>query len=132
MENKAYIVPNQSAVGPVVFISPDLCTGCNACVEVCRQHILLPNMEKGKAPIVLNPEECWFEGCCALQCPVPGAIKVIHPLMQRVGWKRKDTGEYFRIGMKNPPSPNTMPPIDWDKGDTTHYSSGRDATSIYE
>jgi hypothetical protein len=36
---------------------------------------------------------------------------VEYPLNQRVGWKRKATGEYFRIGMKNPPPPNTRPPV---------------------
>ena len=41
-----------------------------------------------------------------------------HPLNERTGWKRKATGdgrratgEYFRIGMKNPPPPNTRPPV---------------------
>jgi hypothetical protein len=34
-----------------------------------------------------------------------------HPLNQRVGWKRKKTGAYFRIGMKNPPLPDTRPPV---------------------
>lgn len=132
MVNKAYSVPNPSASGVVIFINPDLCNGCNTCVEVCRQHIFLPNPVKGKPPIVLNPEECWFAGCCVLCCPVPGALKVIHPLMQRVGWKRKETGEYFRIGMKNPPPPNTRPPVNWDNTDTTRFSSGRDATSIFQ
>jgi hypothetical protein len=27
-----------------------------------------------------------------------------------VNWRRKDTGEYFRLGMKYPPPPNTRPP----------------------
>jgi hypothetical protein len=42
---------------------------------------------------------------------VEGAIKMEHPLNQRMGWKRKETGEYFRVGMKNPPPPNTRPPV---------------------
>jgi hypothetical protein len=42
---------------------------------------------------------------------VPGAIRMEYPLNQRVGWKRKETGEYFRIGMKNSPPPNTRPPV---------------------
>ncbi len=116
----------------MVFIDAEACTGCNSCVGVCRQHIIMPNPKKGKPPVIINQEECWFDGCCVLTCPVPGTIKVIHPLMQRVGWKRKDTGEYFRIGMKNPPPPNTRPPVDWKKKDTAGYSSGRDATTVYE
>jgi hypothetical protein len=34
-----------------------------------------------------------------------------HPLNQRIGWKRKSTGEFFRIGMKDPPPANTRPPV---------------------
>jgi hypothetical protein len=30
--------------------------------------------------------------------------------MQRVRWKRKESGEHFRVGMKNPPTPNTREP----------------------
>ncbi len=66
---------------------------------------------KGGPPIVLYPDECWFCGTCVEDCPVPGAIRMEHPLNQRVGWKRKETGELFRIGMKNPPPPNTRPPV---------------------
>jgi NAD-dependent dihydropyrimidine dehydrogenase PreA subunit len=131
MANNAYSVPSQNATGVVIYIDPALCNGCNTCVEVCRQHVFLPSPVKGKPPTALNTEECWFAGCCVLHCPIPGALKVIHPLMQRVGWKRKDTGEYFRIGMKNPPPPNTRPPVDWGDKDTTPFSSGRDATSIF-
>jgi hypothetical protein len=37
---------------------------------------------------------------------------MLHPVSQRisVNWRRKETGEYFRLGMKNPPPPNTRPP----------------------
>jgi hypothetical protein len=37
---------------------------------------------------------------------------MVYPINQRVGWKRKETGEYFRLGM--PPTPNTKPPIGED------------------
>ena len=60
-------------------------------------------------PIVLYPDECWFCGTCVEECPVPGAIRMEHPLNQRVGWKRKATGELFRIGMVNPPAPGNRP-----------------------
>jgi hypothetical protein len=30
---------------------------------------------------------------------------------QKVGWKRKETGELFRIGMKDPPPAYTRPPV---------------------
>jgi formate dehydrogenase major subunit len=65
----------------------------------------------GEPPVLMYPDECWFCGCCVAHCPVPGAIRMEHPLNQRIGWKRKETGEYFRIGMKNPPPPNTRPPV---------------------
>ena len=61
-------------------------------------------------PLVLYPDECWFCGTCVEECPAPGAIRMEHPLNQRVAWKRKETGEMFRRGMKNPPPPNTRPP----------------------
>jgi hypothetical protein len=32
-------------------------------------------------------------------------------MMQRVRWKRKATGEHYRVGMKNPPPPNNRPPV---------------------
>jgi len=105
------MVPNPVTPGQVIFFSPELCTGCNTCVDVCRSDVMVPNPENGKPPIVLYPDECWFCGCCVSDCPVQGAIRVEHPLNQRVGWKRKETGEYFRIGMKNPPPPNTRPPV---------------------
>lgn len=65
----------------------------------------------GNQPIAVYPDECWFCGCCVEHCPVPGAIRMEFPMNQRVGWKRKQTGEYFRIGMKDPPPPNKRPPI---------------------
>jgi len=60
----------------------------------------------------MYPDECWFAGCCIEHCPVPGAIRMEYPLNQKIGWKRKETGEYFRVGMKNPPPENTRPPVD--------------------
>lgn len=111
MAEKAYRVPNPVTPCKVVVFNEELCTGCNVCVDVCRTDVMVPSPEEGKPPIVLYPDECWFCGCCAADCPVPDAIAVQYPLNQKVGWKRKETGEYFRIGMKNPPPPNTKPPV---------------------
>jgi NAD-dependent dihydropyrimidine dehydrogenase PreA subunit len=111
MSSKAYMIPNPPTPGKVVVIDPEICTGCNMCVDTCRTQVLVPNPEKGKPPIVLYPDECWFAGCCVAHCPVPGAITLEHPLNQRIGWKRKATGEYFRTGMRNTPPPNTRPPV---------------------
>lgn len=111
MSEKVYVFPELSAVGKVLKFNPQTCNGCNTCVEVCRMGLLVPNPEKGKPPIVLYPDECWFCGCCEFHCPRPGAVVMEHPLYRRVGWKRKDTGEYFRIGMLNPPPPNPKLPV---------------------
>jgi hypothetical protein len=45
----------------------------------------------------LYPDECWYGGCCVAHCPQPGAIRLNHPLAQRVRWKRKESGEHFRV-----------------------------------
>ena len=111
MDKKAYMVPNPTMPCNAIIIDPGLCTGCRQCVEVCRADVMVPNSDEGKPPIVLYPDECWFCGCCVAHCPIPGAIRMEHALNQRVGWKRKETNEYFRIGMKNPPPPNTRSPV---------------------
>jgi NAD-dependent dihydropyrimidine dehydrogenase PreA subunit len=111
MYTEPSMVPNPAMPNQAVFIDAELCTGCNRCVNVCRVDVLLPNLEKGKPPVVMYPDECWFCGSCVEHCRVEAAIRVEHPLFQRVGWKRKETGEYFRIGMKDPPPPNTRPPV---------------------
>lgn len=99
MEKKAQALPNVTMPGKVIVIDEGLCKGCNQCVEVCRTDVMLPNPEKGRPPIVLYPDECWLCGCCVAHCPSQGAIRLEYPLNQRtVLWKRKETGEYFRIG----------------------------------
>jgi NAD-dependent dihydropyrimidine dehydrogenase PreA subunit len=94
MSDKAYMVPNPPTPNKAVAFNPDVCTGCNLCVEVCPTDVMMPNPEKKQPPIVVYPEECWYCGGCVEECPPPG----------------KDTGELFRLGMKNPPPPNTRPP----------------------
>jgi NAD-dependent dihydropyrimidine dehydrogenase PreA subunit len=96
IEEKAYAVPNLPGPGRPVLFNADICNGCNRCVEICPMEVFIPNPEKGKPPIILYPEECWYGGCCVEECPREGAITFNHPLMQRVRWKRKDTGEHFR------------------------------------
>jgi NAD-dependent dihydropyrimidine dehydrogenase PreA subunit len=107
--SKAYMTPNPITPCQAVHFNEETCNGCNLCVGVCRTDVMAPNPQKGEPPVVLYPDECWFCGCCVDHCPKPGAIRVEHPLNQRVGWKRKDTGQWFRIGMKNPPPPVTKP-----------------------
>ena len=95
MESKVFAGGDLPAANPILF-DADLCNGCRKCIEVCQVDILLPNPEKGKPPIVIYPGECWYDGSCVDECPIPGAIKMNQPLMQRVRWKRKETGEHFR------------------------------------
>ena len=110
MKKTATMVHNPLTPNQGIIIDPDLCIACYTCVDVCRTDVLVPSLAEDKPPIVLYPDECWFCGCCISDCP-EGANKLEHPLNQRVGWKRKETGEYFRVGMKNPPPPNTRPPV---------------------
>jgi NAD-dependent dihydropyrimidine dehydrogenase PreA subunit len=112
MSDKIYMVPNPPTPNKAVAFDADVCTGCYSCVEVCPTDVLMPNPDAGKPPIVLYPEECWYCGGCVEECPAPGAIAMLHPTSQRisVNWKRKSTGQLFRLGMKNPPPPNNRPP----------------------
>ena len=96
-ERKVYAFPNRCTPSIPVIFDPEICNGCNMCVDVCQVDLLIPNPEKGLPPITLYPEECWYGGCCVATCPRPGAIKLNHALTQRVCWKRKETGEHFRV-----------------------------------
>ena len=112
MDRKAYMVPNPPTPNRVIDFDLGICIGCNRCVEICRSDVLMPNPEKNKPPLVLYPDECWYCGTCVLECKHPGAITMVHPLNQSISviWKRKATGQSFRLGMLKPPSPNTRPP----------------------
>ena len=112
MSDRVYMTPNSPTPNKGMKFNPQVCNGCNSCVEVCPTDVMMPNPEKKQPPIVLYPEECWFCGACVEECPRPGAIAMAHPVAQNisVNWKRKDTGEQFRLNMKNPPPPNNRPP----------------------
>jgi NAD-dependent dihydropyrimidine dehydrogenase PreA subunit len=110
MNKKAYIVHSEAPNVPIK-IDSSLCKGCNRCVEVCRSDVLLPGPGKDAPPIVAFNEECWFCGCCVIECPIKGAITMEWPIHMRMGWKRKATEELFRLGMENHPPANTKPPI---------------------
>lgn len=96
-KNKVYAAPNMPSPSRPVIFNPEICNGCNTCVNICQADVFIPNPEKGKPPIILYSDECWYGGCCVQHCPRPGAIKFNLPLMQRVRWKRTTTGEYFRV-----------------------------------
>ena len=108
---KAYLVPNPIAPNQPIAIDPGKCIACNQCVGYCRTQTLLPNPEKGKPPVVNYPEECWFCGCCIEACK-QGAVQIRYPINQRIFFKRKATGEVFRLGgPDSPPQSYFKPPV---------------------
>ena len=106
--NEAYIVSNPSSPNQMIIFDPELCDGCNKCIDFCRTDCLHPNPEPGKPPILLYPDECWYGGCCAGACD-KNACRMDLPVALRMVWKRKETGEIFRVGGKNDLPPNTKP-----------------------
>ena len=70
------------SVKPLLF-NPALCLGCNRCAGVCQVDVLIPSPGKGKPPVVLYPGECYYCGSCVMECPVEGAIRLRHPIMNR-------------------------------------------------
>ncbi|MHB8868824.1 MAG: 4Fe-4S dicluster domain-containing protein [Thermoleophilia bacterium] len=110
---EACAVPNRVTPWRPVLFDESVCNGCNRCVEMCQSDVFLPNSEKGKPPVILFADECWYCGCCVKECPRcdAGAIRTNWPVMLRVRWKRKGTGEHYRVGMRNPPPPNAKPPV---------------------
>jgi NAD-dependent dihydropyrimidine dehydrogenase PreA subunit len=95
-KEKVYALPNVTTPSrPVIFT--EKCKGCNLCVEVCPVDVYIPNPEKGKAPLILHPDECWYCGCCVHACNIPGAIEFNWPLQQRGYWKNKATGKVSQV-----------------------------------
>ena len=64
------------------------CVGCNRCLEACQMDVFLPAAGRGEHPVVAYPDECWYCGCCVMECPMD-AIKLHHPLMNRTRWVSK-------------------------------------------
>ena len=111
VERETCALPNLVTPNKPVVIDATVCNGCNRCVEMCQSDVFVPSAEKGKPPTILYPDECWYCGCCVAECPRPGAIRSNWPLALRIRWKRKETGEHYRVGMRNPPPANTKPPV---------------------
>ena len=92
----AYAIPEPAATQPLTF-NPDICIGCNICIDVCQVDIMVPNPEVGEPPIVLYPGECWYDGSCVSACPEPGAITLNSMASKRVRYRRKTSGEDFFV-----------------------------------
>ena len=104
----AILTPNPVLPNHVIKIDPTKCCSCNQCADICRCNVIMPHPTKGQPPLLVYPDECWHCAVCTENCPT-GAIEFEHPINQKITWKRKTTGEMFRIGMKNPPAPYTKP-----------------------
>ncbi|MGM9606107.1 MAG: ferredoxin family protein [Oscillospiraceae bacterium] len=110
-KTECYVVANPSGPTLAVSIDPQRCVGCNSCVNICRIQTLLPNPVKGQPPVVAFPDECWYCACCVEACP-RGALEMHLPINQRILFKRKETGEVFRIGADDaPPKTFFKPPV---------------------
>ena len=88
-ERDLYKIQEMPAANPII-INEEKCNGCNRCVNICQVDLFIPDPEKGKPPFILYPGECWYCGCCVMECPVEGCIELRHPLMNRVHWVLKD------------------------------------------
>lgn len=64
------------------------CVGCGRCMEACMIDVMIPSSQKGASPVVAYPDECWYCGCCVMECPT-GAISLHHPLMNQTRWVEK-------------------------------------------
>ena len=77
----AEVVP--CSARPITY-NAELCIGCNRCTVACQSDVLVPDIEhKGSHPIVMYPGECIYCGSCVMDCPVEGAIRLEHPLMNQ-------------------------------------------------
>jgi len=87
MSGKEFIIRTVQPAEPILY-DAQRCIGCNRCVEACQVDLLVPNAVKGQPPVVAYPDECWYCGCCVMECPT-GAIRLRHPLMNQVRWVEK-------------------------------------------
>jgi NAD-dependent dihydropyrimidine dehydrogenase PreA subunit len=86
MQNKEAVSLNASVIPcsarPITYDEAK-CIGCNRCAQACQMDVLIPSVNRGEHPIVMYPGECMYCGACVMDCPVPGAIHLEHPLMNR-------------------------------------------------
>lgn len=88
MSTELFFVRQLPPAEPITF-DENKCIGCNRCLEACQIDVMLPSLEKGRHPYVAYPEECWYCGCCVMECPTD-AIRLTHPLMNQSRWVEKE------------------------------------------
>lgn len=86
-EIKEFTIRQTPPAVPLTF-DDDKCIGCNRCMEACQMDLMVPSQEKGRHPVVVYPDECWYCGCCVMECP-KDAIHLHHPLMNQTKWVEK-------------------------------------------
>jgi len=62
VKNRVFALPNVITPSRPVIFNPEVCNGCNRCVEVCPIDVYIPNHERGKPPFILHADECWYCG----------------------------------------------------------------------
>jgi NAD-dependent dihydropyrimidine dehydrogenase PreA subunit len=87
MTKPSFVIRTVEPATPITY-NPAICKGCNRCVDACQIDLLVPNPVKGQHPNVAYPDECWYCGCCVMEC-LTGAIQLHHPLMNQVRWVEK-------------------------------------------
>ncbi|MGI6642430.1 MAG: 4Fe-4S dicluster domain-containing protein [Bacillota bacterium] len=88
MQAKSQMVLGETRPAEPLIFDCDKCIGCNRCLEACQIDVLIPSHKKGSHPVLAFPDECWYCGCCVMECPT-GAISLRHPLMNQVRWVEK-------------------------------------------
>lgn len=75
--------PKEYAVPPI--ISPDRCTGCGTCADICNSDIFVFDRSVDARPRVMFPDECWHCDSCVIDCPqhavtlrIPLAFMFLH------------------------------------------------------
>lgn len=72
MSDRVYMTPNSPTPNKGMKFNPEVCNGCNSCVEVCPTDVMMPNPEKKQPPIVLYPRNAGFAGPASKSARGPG------------------------------------------------------------